>query len=371
MFKLNPFEVITILAPVIILLWRFYVVVFAEEKVKQLDKKIAKQIQKDFKKIEKELREYGTSDWKDDHDLIVDVPRDHIRLNKTICLSCRRANDHVPPVTAVFYKKERTAQQEVHIFTLDKNVTCEHCGFMYSTVEGVIREAKKEQKPMGKKVLLRGYSCEYCNHHVNSDTPVHAEMSIDGATGYLTKGSFECPECQGKSSSIKNPVLWEQPIKKPTVQEIMDEHNEQIKRRSLLFKFFVFIVIWGSAAMGIYALSFVPWLQVFSFFWEVFKYVTYYLTRWYTLVGLFVTLFIFYQWHKQAIKDKIAYLSNIYGTRRRYRKLVSRKESVTEDELKSFVNEVNHKDRLKEETQDKLIQSIQPDLDVTEDSIPF
>lgn len=224
----------------------------------------------------------------------------------------------------------------------------------------------KKDKPMGKKVLLKGYSCEYCNHAFTSDKPIHGEIINDHV--WLDNTKHKCPECLSESKTVHNHILWDQPIKKPTVQETMDEYNKEAKKMDVAFKFLIFVAIWLGAALAIYGLSFVPWLPILASFWILTKNLTYALTRWYSLCGLFVTLLIFYQWHKQAIRDKLAYLSNIYGTRRRYRKMVSRKESVTEDELKSFVNEVNHRDKLQEQE-----IAIKPDLDVTitEDEIPF
>lgn len=229
---------------------------------------------------------------------------------------------------------------------------------------------------------------------------------------------FQCPECHDKIDSIllpkervkpwKHPLVkhpyssediklfakesWtkyepekEQMARKPTVQEIMDEHTDKKKKMATIYKVLVFGAMWFAAALLAYRLSFVPWLDVFTSFWEIIKYVTYYLTRWYALIGLLITLFIFFQWHKQAIKDKIDGLRNIYNTRKRYRKMIRRKESVTEDELKSFVNEVNQKSS-SEEVVDKKIKgidkaikeferkvSLHPDLDVTvtEDEIPW
>lgn len=279
---------------------RFYEA-YCELRARAFEDKVAKKMKKDFKKIEKELRQYGTSDWNDDPSLIVDTPKNHIRLDRTICLSCRRSNDHVPPIKAEFMSKEYTqGVGEIHIFSLDKNIVCEHCGFMYSTVEGVVnKDTRKKESSMDKKTIAQA------------------------------------------------------------TKEIIEDYNKEAGRTEIAFKLLMFGTIWFAAGLSIYGLSFVPWLPILASFWILTKNLTYALTRWYSLAGLSVTFFIFYQWHKQAIRDKIDYLRNIRNTRKRYRNMIEKKEEVTEEEVRSFVNEANCRDK----------QTVKPD--VIEDEIPF
>lgn len=141
--------------------------------------------------------------------------------------------------------------------------------------------------------------------------------------------------------------------------------DKQASRLDTAYKILMFFGIWFAAALAAYGLSFVPWYDIAVSFWELTKFTIYTFTRWWTLTGLAVTLFIFYRWHRQAIRDFYDYHSNIWRSRRRYRSLKEKKEALKEDEVRSYVNEVNGNEKVYDDLLEEANQT------VSESEVPF